>query len=72
MVTEYNKAYWQSVKQDPEKLARYRARRNKNQNARRAKDRKQDALATLIYGKLAELPQHPAESPPCSNTSPNP
>ena len=63
MVTDYNKAYWQRVKADPEKLARYRARRNKNQNARRAKTRNHSALADLIYGKLAELPDHPVTHP---------
>lgn len=35
MATEYNKSYWLRIKADPEKLARYRARRAKNQKARR-------------------------------------
>lgn len=35
MVTEYNKAYWLKIKADPERLAKYKARRARNQKARR-------------------------------------
>ena len=39
MATDYNKAYWQTIKADPEKLAAYRARRRRNQAARRQRNR---------------------------------
>lgn len=35
MSTDYNKAYWLRIKSDPERLAKYKARRTKNQRARR-------------------------------------
>lgn len=35
MATEYNKSYWLRIKADPEKLALYKARRNRNQKTRR-------------------------------------
>lgn len=59
MVTEYNKAYWQRIKADPERLSRYKARRNKNQVARRTRAKHTASLADRILEKLQELPQHP-------------
>lgn len=54
MAVGYNEMYWRRVKADPARLAVYRARRNKNQNARRAREREErlrpSPLEQLILG----------------------